>query len=332
VEKKEEKKVESPVKASPTKVASPVKEVAKTTTTKKVVKDAAPTSPVKTAATVASSPVKKTTTTTTTTKNEEAPASPVKTASPVKSPVKSPKKQDTPAAPTPAPADVAVPTPAEPEKPKTWAALFSASKAAATITPTPAAAAPASAPTKPSTPKAVAAPVITPAAGAPAPEKSPKNTAGRGNGKEKEHKRLYSLFIRDVPSQTRDNDLRELFKSYGSIAGVSVVAQRGFAFVDYYEQESMRAALAETKDFELFGKVLQVDERAERKEGPRSGFRGTDSRGRGRGHGPKGGRGERKERNGDEAPASSKGDRPRREKTGSRRGGKVDATTHSRAD
>jgi RNA recognition motif-containing protein len=112
----------------------------------------------------------------------------------------------------------------------------------------------------------------------------------------------------------------------------TVVAQRGFAFVDYYEQESMRAALAETKDFELFGKVLQVDERAERKEGPRSGFRGNDSRGRGRGHGPKGGRGERKERNGDEAPASSKGDRPRREKTGSRRGGKVDATTHSRAD
>ncbi|KAG2916233.1 hypothetical protein PC115_g11106 [Phytophthora cactorum] len=331
-------KEETPVPASPKKAASPVKTV-KTTTTK-VVKEAAPVSPVKATATVASSPVKKTTTTTTTTtttKEVEAPA--VKTPSPVKSPVKSPekspKKQDktpTPAAsPAPAPADPVVAAPAEPEKPKTWAALFSGPKTAS-ITPS----APISAPVKPSTPKAAPAPApasITPATNAPAPEKSPKNKAG--NGKEKEHKRLYSLFIRDVPAQTRENDLRELFKGYGSIAGVSVVAQRGFAFVDYYEQESMRSALAETKEFKVFDKVLQVDERAERKEGQRGSFRGNDARGRGRGHGPKAGRGERKERNGDEAPSSNKGERreaPRREKTGNRRGGKVDATSLNRVE
>ncbi|ETN22480.1 hypothetical protein PPTG_02405 [Phytophthora nicotianae INRA-310] len=330
-------KEETRVSASPKKVASPVKTV-KTTTTK-VVKEAAPASPVKATATVASSPVKKTTTTTTTTtttKEVETPA--VKTPSPVKSPVKSPekspKKQDkapTPASPAAAPADPVVATPAEPEKPKTWAALFSGSKPAS-ITPT----APVSAPVKPSTPKAAPAPAptsITPATNTPAPEKSPKSKAG--NGKEKEHKRLYSLFIRDVPAQTRESDLRELFKGYGSIAGVSVVAQRGFAFVDYYEQESMRAALAETKEFKVFDKVLQVDERAERKEGQRGSFRGNDTRGRGRGHGPKSGRGERKERNGDEAPSSNKGERrdaPRREKTGNRRGGKVDATSLNRAE
>ncbi|KAK1930956.1 putative G3BP-like protein [Phytophthora citrophthora] len=336
--KKEEKPVESPKK-----VSSPVKTVTKTTTK---VKETVPASPVKTEVTVASSPVKKTT------KKEEkevsvpvaapAPAaSPVKTASPIKSPVKtpvkSPKKQEAPAAsPVSAPADPVVPTPTEPEKPKTWAALFSGPKTAA-ITPS---AAPASAPTKPATPKAAAAPVSppvsSPATDSPAPEKSPKNKSG--NGKEKEHKRFYSLFIRDVPSQTRENDLRELFKGYGSIAGVNVVNQRGFAFVDYYEQESMRAALAETKEFKVFDKVLQVDERTdrgERKEGQRSGFRGNDSRGRGRGHGPKGGRGERKERNGDDAPPSNKGDRregSRREKTGNRRGGKVDATSNNRAE
>ncbi|KAG7385788.1 GTPase activating protein (SH3 domain) binding protein [Phytophthora pseudosyringae] len=354
--KGQDEQEETPVPASPKKAASPVK--APTKTTKKVVKEAAaPASPVKATATVASSPVKKTTTTTTTTttakpkEEKEAPAAPpVKTPSPVKSPAKSPaKKQDKApaaaspapaAAPVAAPADPVVPAPAEPEKPKTWAALFSASKAAAAITPSAAAAAPASAPAKPATPKAAAAPVSAPApaaiapdTSAPAPEKSPKNKAG--NGKEKEHKRLYSLFIRDVPSQTRENDLRELFKGYGSIAGVSVVAQRGFAFVDYHEQESMRTALAETNEFKVFDKVLQVDERAERKEGQRGGFRGNDSRGRGRGHGPKGGRGERKERNGDDAPASNKGERreaPRREKTGNRRGGKVDAASTNRAE
>ncbi|EGZ24021.1 hypothetical protein PHYSODRAFT_481443 [Phytophthora sojae] len=356
-QQKDELVSSSPVPASPKKAAasSPVKAAATktttTTTTKKVVKEAAaPTSPVKATATVASSPVKKTTTTTTTTttkpKEEDAKVktpSPVK--SPAKSPVKSPKKQEKApaaaaspapaAAPTAAPADPVIPAPAEPEKPKTWAALFSASKAVATITP-PAAAAPA-APVKPATPKPAAAPAaapapaaIAPATGAPAPEKSPKSKAG--NGKEKEHKRLYSLFIRDVPTQARENDLRELFKGYGSIAGVSIPGQRGFGFVDFHEQESMRAALAETKEFKLFEKVLQVGERAERKEGQRGGFRGNDSRGRGRGHGPKGGRGERKERNGDEAPKSDRREGARREKTGSRRGGKVDGASDNRAE
>ncbi|KAJ8524823.1 hypothetical protein ON010_g16294 [Phytophthora cinnamomi] len=94
----------------------------------------------------------------------------------------------------------------------------------------------------------------------------------------------------------------------------------------------MRAALAETTEFKLFDKVLQVDERAERKEGQRGGFRSNDSRGRGRGHGPKGGRGERKERNGDEAPKSERREGARREKTGSRRGGKVDGASNNRAE
>ncbi|KAE9345698.1 hypothetical protein PR003_g7815 [Phytophthora rubi] len=357
VEEKKEKPTPAP--ASPKKAASsPVKTPAKTTTTtttKKVVKEvAAPASPVKATATVASSPVKKTTTTTTTTttskpKEEEKTKTPSPVKSPAKSPVKSPKKQEKApaaaspapaAAPAAAPADPVIPAPTEPEKPKTWAALFSGSTAAATIVPS-AAAAPA-APAKPATPKAAAAPAaapapvatapaaIAPAAGAPAPEKSPKNKSA--NTKEKEHKRLYSLFIRDVPTKARENDLRELFKAYGSIAGVSIPGQRGFGFVDFHEQESMRAALAEAKEFELFGKVLQVDERAERKEGPRSGFRGNDSRGRGRGHGPKGGRGERKERNGDEAPKSDHREGARREKTGSRRGGKVDGASNNRAE
>ncbi|RLN26705.1 hypothetical protein BBJ28_00026944, partial [Nothophytophthora sp. Chile5] len=170
-----------------------------------------------------------------------------------------------------------------------------------------------------------------PTAGAPAPSQSPKSKTASSKEKEGSRSRLFSLFIRDVPGQARDSDLRELFKGYGAIAGVNIITSRGYAFVDYYEQESMRAALAETAEFRLLDKLLQVDER---KEAQRGGFRGTDSRGRGRGHGPKGGRGDRKERNGEDAPAS-KGDRrenPRREKTGNRRGGKVEATPHGRAE
>ncbi|KAG7398570.1 GTPase activating protein (SH3 domain) binding protein [Phytophthora boehmeriae] len=347
----------SPKKTEKKDVPSPVKTDTKTETKtlKKVVKDT-PASPVKATATVASSPVKKTTITTTTTtttskpeKKEETvkpPASPVKQPSPVKSPVKtesppkspvkSPKKQDTPVAAAPAAkAEPVAAAPTEPEKPKTWAALFN-SKAPTSAAPT--SATTTTPPVKPATPKAAPTPApapaaITPAAGTPTTEKSPKNKSGNGKEKESSRPRLYSLFIRDVPSQTRENDLRELFKSYGSIAGVNV-NQRGYAFVDYHEEKSMRAALAETTEFRLFDKVLQVGERGERKEGQRGSFRGNDSRGRGRGHGPKSGRGERKERNGEDA-STNKGDRregPRREKTGNRRGGKTEGAPQSRAE
>ncbi|CAI5700629.1 unnamed protein product [Peronospora effusa] len=314
----EDKENETFVFVSPEKATSPVKSTTKEDTS---------VSPVKAATTITLSPIEKTTTTT----KEEAPALVAKTPSPVEKPDQTPVATAS-SVPVPAPADPVVPAPAEPEKPKTWAALFSASKAVASITPS-AVASPAATPAKPVasvTPASTPAPaVISPTSGALAPEKSPKNKSSNGNEKEKEHKRMYSLFIRDLPPQTRENDLHELFKGYGSIAGVNVVLQRNFAFVDYYEQESMRAALAETKEFKLFNKVLQVTERGDRKEGQRSGFRGNDSRGRGRGHGPKSGRGDRKERNGDDAPPSSKGERrdgSRREKTGSRRGGKVDGT------
>lgn len=75
----------------------------------------------------------------------------------------------------------------------------------------------------------------------------------------------YSVYIKEVPAQAKESDLRELFKSYGAIANVNVVGTRGYAFVDFFEQESQRAALAETTEFKLFDKTLIVDERTDRK-------------------------------------------------------------------
>lgn len=74
-----------------------------------------------------------------------------------------------------------------------------------------------------------------------------------------------SVYIKEVPAQAKETDLRELFKGYGAIANVSVVGTRGYAFVDFFEQESQRAALAETNEFKLFDKTLIVDERTDRK-------------------------------------------------------------------
>lgn len=71
------------------------------------------------------------------------------------------------------------------------------------------------------------------------------------------------MYVKDVPSQTKESDIRELFTPYGAIANISVVAARGFAFVDYLEQESMRAAIDNV--FVVHDKTLIVSERTERK-------------------------------------------------------------------
>lgn len=74
------------------------------------------------------------------------------------------------------------------------------------------------------------------------------------------------MYIKDVPAQAKESDMRDLFKGFGSIANVNVVAARGYAFVDFYEIESMRAALAaDASDFKLFDKTLLVEERVDRK-------------------------------------------------------------------
>lgn len=73
------------------------------------------------------------------------------------------------------------------------------------------------------------------------------------------------MYVKDVPAQTKESDIRELFTPYGAIANISVAAARGFAFVDFIDQESMRAAIHEDNTFVVHEKTLIVSERTERK-------------------------------------------------------------------
>lgn len=268
---KEDKKAETPAKApaspvkkpQPAPVASPVKAAASSP-----VKNDALTSPAKKAQT----PVKKADKAAPQKLPETKAAEPAITppvASPKKKAPASPAKEKPATASASAPASApaaaapaaAAPAPAEPAPPKTWAALFSskiaaapAAAAAAAAAPAPAAAAPASAP-------------VVPAASA-APTEAKTASPSKAGEPSKERPRYFSLFIRDVPAQAKENDLRELFKGFGTVAGVNIVTARGYAFVDFVEQEAMRAALADSREFKLFDKTLQVDERSERKGGP----------------------------------------------------------------
>ncbi|RHY98124.1 hypothetical protein DYB35_002727 [Aphanomyces astaci] len=105
----------------------------------------------------------------------------------------------------------------------------------------------------------------------------------------------FSLFIKQVPATTTANDLKDLFGSYGKIGSVNVLEGKGHAFVDFYDEESVKnvlAALADGVQFSVHDQVLHVAERiAKDKASFTSGGRGG---GRGRGNStdyPAGGRG-----------------------------------------
>lgn len=323
--------VKSPVAKSPVKaklngkegvVASPVKAI-KSNTPKKAHEEPAA---QKTAEEAPKSPKKKAAPVVASPKANASPA-PV---SPSPSPA-SPVKAATPKSSTPVnPATPTIPEPAKPAAPKSWAQLFSAATAGAE---------------KPSG--------TTPSKNA---EEAPKPKAQEGGEATKDRPKYYSIYIRDVPQQAKADDLRELFKPFGTIANVNVVSGRGYAFVDFVDEASMRAALNSPTPFHLFDRQLHVDERTERKnDGQRSGFRNENrSGGRGRGgYGAQKGRGagdrkdrdERRERestntaNGSSAnprqqsgaPSSGPRSGDRRDK-GGRRGGKADGARGNRSE
>ncbi|EQC36928.1 hypothetical protein, variant [Saprolegnia diclina VS20] len=255
------------------------------------------------------------------------PASPVKKVEEAKSPespkaerqtpVVSPKgqkKQHTPK--NKAPVEEAPVTPS-PSEPKSWASLFGRAPAAASV-------------------KAVSSP-------APAPVESPRKkqpaaswtadepaavvaaTSAPAAGKP----RVYSIFIKDVPTQATEAEMRELFRGFGKIVTVTVT-NRGIAFVDYAEAESVKAALAHGADFVLHDQVLSVVERSERKDGGGRGGGRDGGRGRsnasGRGNG-RGGQGNGPRKSDQPRPAAAKDARKPAPKTGGR-GGRGPAQTN----
>nr|CCA15341.1 serine/threonine protein kinase putative [Albugo laibachii Nc14] len=158
-------------------------------------------------------------------------------------------------------ADTNESVPTQPKPSTNWAMhLFSSSTAPRSVAVAP-------------TPKAVSAKPVTPPK--PKPTSQPSDAA---------KKTTYSIYIREFPSQTQESDLRELFEPFGKIVSINHASSRGFAFVDYLEHESVKKVLNESTSFELYGKVLYVDERGdrgERKES-RGSYRSDGRGGRGR--------------------------------------------------
>jgi RNA recognition motif-containing protein len=97
------------------------------------------------------------------------------------------------------------------------------------------------------------------------------------------------LYVGNLPYETGDQDLQDLFGQAGPVERVNVVRDmatgrpRGFAFVEMGTDDGARKAIADIDQQEFGGRRLTVNEARPRETG-RGGFDGgaTHSRGRGK--------------------------------------------------
>ncbi|MGC8861647.1 MAG: RNA recognition motif domain-containing protein [Armatimonadota bacterium] len=86
-----------------------------------------------------------------------------------------------------------------------------------------------------------------------------------------------SLYVGNLPYNSTEEELREMFEPYGLIEDVRLIHSKGFGFVDIPE-ENMAAAIEATNGKEVGGRTITVNEarqRVERRDqGGRGGFGG----------------------------------------------------------
>jgi RNA recognition motif-containing protein len=89
---------------------------------------------------------------------------------------------------------------------------------------------------------------------------------------------LKRIYVGNLPWSATEDDLRNLFSSYGTVHSVSIITDRetgrsrGFAFVEMDDAEAERA-IQETDGRDMGGRPLRVNEARERERRPPSGGR-----------------------------------------------------------
>ena len=98
------------------------------------------------------------------------------------------------------------------------------------------------------------------------------------------------LYVGNLPYETGEQDLQELFSSVGSVETVNVIRDmatgraRGFAFVEMATDEDAQKAVSTLNDYQYGGRNLTVNEARPK----------TQSGGFGGGYGNSGGNGRRR--------------------------------------
>lgn len=99
-----------------------------------------------------------------------------------------------------------------------------------------------------------------------------------------------NIFVGNLAAEVTEEDLKELFSSYGNISSVKVIkdmfsgTSKGFGFVEMPGQEQAKKAISELNTQDLKGKKITVNEarpRGEKASGGRSSKGNFGNRGSG---------------------------------------------------
>ncbi len=86
------------------------------------------------------------------------------------------------------------------------------------------------------------------------------------------------IYVGNLPYSTTDEQLSQLFTTYGDVSEVSIVVDRatgqskGFAFVQMESDEAARDAIAGVNGTQIDGRTLRVNEAQARPERSSSGY------------------------------------------------------------
>jgi len=96
------------------------------------------------------------------------------------------------------------------------------------------------------------------------------------------------LYVGNLPYETGETELQELFGQFGSVDTVRIMRDmatgraRGFGFVEMTTDEEAQTAIAKLNEYQLGGRALTVNEARPKPEYAGGGFGGGDDAGGGR--------------------------------------------------
>lgn len=83
------------------------------------------------------------------------------------------------------------------------------------------------------------------------------------------------IYVGNLPYSVRDNELEEMFTSFGEVTSATVIIERetnrskGFGFVEMENHAEATAAINEMNNREINGRGLKVSEAKPREDKPR---------------------------------------------------------------
>lgn len=125
------------------------------------------------------------------------------------------------------------------------------------------------------------------------PMNKSNDRGGDSNGRDGGNQESSSVIVRNLPFNFGDNDLNDLFESFGAIKSFRVIKNesgqsKGFGFVDFENAADARSALSKS-GAEVSGRNITVDFSLPKGDRPFGGGRGGFGGGRGGGRGGFGG-------------------------------------------